>query len=98
MIGHRNSVAASKINDVAVLEIPFVDLLIVDIRSVRGIPIDEHDPPVDRHYLGMQTRHLRVFQYDLTNRRFTPDPDPRPTQPQPFTRPVAIEDREPPQK
>src|SRR5204863_755517 len=27
----------------------------------------------DRDNLGVQPRDLRIFQYDLTNRRFTPD-------------------------
>ena len=74
---HRDGVAAAEVNDVAVLQEAFVDLLVVDVGPVRRIPVDQQDFAVDRDDLGVQPGNLRIFQYDLTNRRFASDPDAR---------------------
>ena len=47
MIRDRNGVAASEINDVAVLQEPLIDLLIVHVRSIRRVPIDQQNLAVD---------------------------------------------------
>src|SRR6185369_2538853 len=77
VVSNGNRVASTKVDDVAVLQEALVDLLIVDISTVRRIPVDQHDFAVDGDDLGMQTRNLRIFQYDLTNRRLPADPDAR---------------------
>src|ERR1051325_11971182 len=90
----RNRVATPEIDDVAVLEVTFVDLLIVDERSVGRIPVNEQHAAVDRHHLGMEPRHLRILQYDLTNRGLAPDPDAGAAEAELLAGAVAVEDRE----
>src|SRR5437763_9862034 len=94
MEGNRNGVAASEVDDVAVLEITLVDFLVVDVGPVRGVAIDEEDFSVDRDDLGMQPRDLRIFQYDLTNRRLPPDPDAGAAEAEALAGASAVEDRE----
>src|SRR5260370_17434888 len=91
---HCDRVPAAEVNDVAIHEKPFVDLLIVYVRTVRRIPVDQENLAFDLHHLGMQPRNLGIFQYDLTNRRFPPDPDPRSPDSAALAGALAVEDRE----
>src|SRR5687767_6265849 len=91
---HSDGIATAEVDDVPVLEEPLVDLLIVDVRSIRGIPVDQEHLAVDRNDLGVKARHLRIFQYDLTNRRLPPDPDARSAEAELLASARAIEDRE----
>src|SRR5213596_3792167 len=91
---NRDGVAAAEVDDVAIMEVPFVDLLVVDVGPVRGVAIDEEDLSVDRDDLGVEPRDLRILQYDLTNCRFTPDPDAGAAQAEALAGAVAVEDRE----
>src|ERR1051325_6068511 len=72
-----DGVASAEVNDVAVLQKPLVDFLIVDVRTVGRIAIDQQNLAVHRDDLCVQPRHLRILQYDLTNRRLPPDADAR---------------------
>src|SRR6266540_1502114 len=90
----RNGVAATEMNDVAVFEISPIDLFIVDVGSVRGIPVDQHDLAVDRDNLGVEPRNLRILQYDLTDRRLPADANSGAAEAEFFTRPLAVQDRE----
>ena len=89
----RNRIAAAEMNVVAVSPISPIDLFIVDLRAVRGIPVDQHDLAVDRNHLSMKSRDLRIFQYDLTDCRLAADSDPPAAQPALFTHPLAVQDR-----
>src|SRR2546430_13949906 len=91
---NRDGVAAAEVDDVAIPEIPLVDLLVVDVGPVRGVAIDEEDLSVDRDDLGMQPRDLRIFQYDLTNRRLAPDADAGAAEAQALAGAGGVEDRE----
>src|SRR3989442_14940741 len=90
----RNGVAAAEMNDVAVFEISPIDLFIVDVGSVRGIPVDQHHLAIDRDDLGVEPRNLWILQYNLTDRRLTADADSRAAEAQFFTRALTVQDRE----
>src|SRR3954468_7480426 len=94
VVSNGDRVATTKVDDVAVLQEALVDLLIVDISTVRRIPVDQHDLAVDGNDFCMETGNLRVFQYDLTNRRLPADPDPRAAEAEPLAGARAVEDRE----
>src|SRR5687768_5238930 len=94
---HRHRIAAAEVDDVSVLQKAPVDLLVVDIRPVRRIPVDEQNLSVDGDNLCVQPRDLRILQYDLTNRRLPPDPDPRTAEAEFLAGAGAVEDRELPQ-
>src|ERR1043165_7490845 len=91
---NRDGVAAAEVDDVAIFEVPLVDLLVVDVGPVRGVAIDEEDLSVDRDDLGVEPRDLRIFQYDLTNRRFPPDADAGAAEAEALAGADAVEDRE----
>src|SRR5436305_6074040 len=76
VVSNGDRVTTTKVDDVAVLQEAFIDLLIVDISTVRRIPFDQHDLVVDGNDLCMESGHFRVYKYDLTNRRLPADPDP----------------------
>src|ERR1043165_9646671 len=91
---NRDGVAAAEVDDVAIFEVPLVDLLFVDVGPVRGVAIDEKDLSVDRDDLGVEPRDLRILQYDLTNRRFAPEADARAAESEALAGARAVEDRE----
>src|SRR3954465_9434599 len=69
MEGDRNRVASAEVDDVAVFEEPLVDLLVVDVRPVRRIPVDQQHFAIDRDHFCMQPGDLWILQYDLTHCR-----------------------------
>src|SRR5687768_13892548 len=91
---HRDGVAAAEVDDVPILEVSLVDLLVIDVRPVRRIPVDEQDLPVDRNDLCVESRYLWILQYDLTNCRLPPDANPRAAEAELFAGAGAVEDRE----
>src|SRR5436190_10324117 len=90
----RHRIAAPEVDDVAVFEESFVDLLVVDVRSVRRITVDEEHFSIDRNDFRVKTRHLRIFQYDLTNHRFASDPNAGAAEAEALTGARSVEDRE----
>src|SRR5207302_9357881 len=53
MEGHRNRVAPAEVDDVADFEEPLVGLLVVDVRPVRRIPVDQQHFAIDRDHFRM---------------------------------------------
>src|ERR1051326_8804686 len=91
---HPHSLAPPEINDGAVLQKPLVDLLIVHVRAVGGIAIDQQNLAVDRDHLCMEPRNLWILQYDLTNCALTADADPGAAEAEALAGAGAVEDRE----
>src|SRR5436309_14165555 len=94
MESNGDGIASAEVNDVAVLQKPLVDLLIVDVRAVRRIPIDQQNLAVHRDDLCMEPRHLWILQYDLTNCRLPPDADAGAAEAEALAGARAVEDRE----
>ena len=86
---HSNGVSTAEVDDVSILEESLVDLLVVDIRSIRGIPVDQQNLAVDGNDLCVEPGDLRILQYDLTNRRLPPDPNARSAEPELLARRLA---------
>src|SRR5439155_1245064 len=93
----RHGVASAEVDDVAILQKPLVDFLVVDVRAIGRIPIDQQYLAIDGDDLGMKPGHLRILQYDLTNRRLPPDSNTRSAEAQTFSGAGAVEDGELPQ-
>src|SRR3954452_8174039 len=92
MEGDRNRVASAEVDDVAVFEEPLVDLLVVDVRPVRRIPVDQQHFAVDRDHFCMPPGDLRVLNYALTHRRSAPDADAEPAEREPLAGAWSLED------